>query len=152
MINLYQSIAIYSRHKWNSWLVVLTILKNMSSSMGRIIYPIFCIMDNFTCLKPPTRQGCSQHLFMADFLRPSPSLPWLVGCHSHLLKRNTHSWTSQWLYHVYHSLFPIQTSINVEKTLDPQHKKVDDSLFFQRNYIQKQATKWLAIHQAQSST
>ena len=46
MINLYQSIAIYSGHKWNSWLVVLTILKNMSSSMGRIIpsaindYPI----------------------------------------------------------------------------------------------------------------
>ena len=60
---------------------------------------------------------------MADFLRPSPSLPWLVGCHSHWLKRNTHSWTSQWLYHVYHSLFPIQTSINMEKNLRSSAQK-----------------------------
>jgi hypothetical protein len=38
----------------NIWycLVVLTILKNMSSSMGRIIPNS---MDNKTCLKPPTR-------------------------------------------------------------------------------------------------
>jgi len=35
----------------NYWLVVLTILKNMSSSMGRII-PY--IMGNKKCLKPPT--------------------------------------------------------------------------------------------------
>ena len=33
-----------------------TILKNMSSSMGRIIP---CIMENKKCLKPPTSHGIS---------------------------------------------------------------------------------------------
>jgi hypothetical protein len=32
------------------WLVVLTILKNVSSSMGRIYYPIY-EMEHKTCLK-----------------------------------------------------------------------------------------------------
>ena len=38
----------------HNWLVVLTILKHMSSSMGRII-PY--TMENKKCLKPPTRIG-----------------------------------------------------------------------------------------------
>ena len=68
-----QSDSLQQEHfKWQSsgmlvvhiWLVVLTTLKNMSSSMGRII-PY--IMANKTCLKPPTR------LIVQTFSQPSPS-------------------------------------------------------------------------------
>ena len=42
-----------------TWLVVSTPLKNMSSSLGRIIPYIYVtyIMENKTCLKPPTTQN-----------------------------------------------------------------------------------------------
>ena len=44
------------------WLVggAITILKNMSSSMGRIIPDI---LENKQCLKPPTRWHCSKDIF-----------------------------------------------------------------------------------------
>ena len=67
-----QSDSLQQEHfKWQSsgmlvfhtWLVVLATLKNMSSSMGRII-PY--ILENKTCLKPPTR-------YAHTFSQPSPS-------------------------------------------------------------------------------
>ena len=47
----------------NNWLVVLTILKNMSSSMGRIS-PY--IMENTKCLKPPARASMNQCIDIAQ--------------------------------------------------------------------------------------
>ena len=59
------------------WLVVLTILKNMSSSMGRII-PY--IMENKKCSKPPTshwstyyKLWCSIVLVMLVYWRVAPT-------------------------------------------------------------------------------
>jgi hypothetical protein len=39
----------------------ITILKNMSSSMGRNIYIFWKNMENKKCLKPPTSYGFSYH-------------------------------------------------------------------------------------------
>ena len=51
-----------SLNKPFKWLVggAITILKNMSSSMGRIIPDI---LENKQCLKPPTRWHCSKDIF-----------------------------------------------------------------------------------------
>jgi hypothetical protein len=61
----------------NCWLVALAILKNMSSSMGRII-PYIYIMENKTWLKPPTsylRIETNKH---EAYQIASATAPWLT--------------------------------------------------------------------------
>ena len=68
-----------SLNKPFKWLVggAITILKNMSSSMGRIIPDI---LENKQCLKPPTRWHCSKDIFHQTTEREREKESERVGC------------------------------------------------------------------------
>ena len=76
-----------------------------------------------------------------------------LSCHIHFWhKKKSHSWRSQWLYHVYHSLSKhqyilyIYIYINIDNMANlwsSVQTKTVDSVFFQQNYKHKQPTKWV---------